>query len=93
VMCKGRIVEIAPREVLFRNPVHHYTRRLIAAVPYPDLDRKLDYASFAKPGGDDPADWPMPFAMGPDRPQAMFDLGSEHYVLAAEDATKRELAR
>ena len=93
VMCSGRIVEIAPREVLFRNPVHHYTRRLIAAVPYPDLDRKLDYASFAKPGGDDPADWPMPFAMGPDHPLAMFDLGSEHYVLAAEGATRRELAR
>ncbi|HYR27341.1 MAG TPA: ATP-binding cassette domain-containing protein, partial [Thermoanaerobaculia bacterium] len=37
VMCKGRIVEVAPREVLFRNPVHPYTKGLLAAVPYPDL--------------------------------------------------------
>ncbi len=93
VMCKGRIVEIAPREILFRNPVHHYTRRLIAAVPYPDLDRRLDFSSFGKPGGDDPEKWPMPFAMGPDHPSAMFDLGSEHYVLAAQGASRRELGQ
>ena len=92
VMCQGKIVEVAPREVLFRNPVHHYTRRLIAAVPYPDLNRKLDFATFGKPGSDEPADWPAPFAMGPGHPSAMFDLGSEHFVLAAENASPRELA-
>jgi hypothetical protein len=36
VMCRGRIVEVAPREtIMFRNPVHPYTRALLAAVPYP----------------------------------------------------------
>jgi len=93
VMCQGRIVEIAPREVLFRDPVHHYTRRLIAAVPYPDLNRKLDFSRFGKPGGDEPATWPAPFAMGPGHQSAMFDLGSEHFVLAAEGTSPRELAR
>ncbi len=91
VMCRGRIVEIAPRELLFRNPVHHYTRRLMAAVPYPDLDRKLDFSSFEKLGSNEPASWPKPFAIRPDLPSAMFDLGGEHYVLAAEGTSPREL--
>jgi peptide/nickel transport system ATP-binding protein len=92
VMCQGRIVEIAPRELLFRNPVHHYTRRLMAAVPYPDLARKLDLSRFGEQGGDEPTVWPAPFAMDPDRPSSMIDLGGEHYVLAAEGTTRQELA-
>ncbi len=35
VMCKGRIVEIAPREIILRDPVHPYTKSLLAAVPFP----------------------------------------------------------
>jgi len=38
VMYLGRIVESAPVEVLFQNPVHPYTRALLAAAPVPNPD-------------------------------------------------------
>ncbi len=40
VMYLGEIVEIGPRAAIFENPQHPYTKRLMAAVPVPDPDRR-----------------------------------------------------
>ncbi|KFC66806.1 putative peptide transporter [Bosea sp. LC85] len=42
VMYLGEIVEIGPREAIFGNPQHPYTKRLLAAVPVPDPARRLE---------------------------------------------------
>lgn len=40
VVYAGRIVELAPREAIYRTPRHPYTRALLDAVPSPDPRRR-----------------------------------------------------
>jgi len=52
VISRGRIVELAETEELFRNPLHPYTRSLLAAAPIPDpeLQAAKEAAEFVPAG-------------------------------------------
>ncbi len=92
VMCGGRIVEIAPREIILRNPVHPYTRGLLAAVPFPDLDRPLDFETLQASGASDQRAWGAQFSSdGSGEGLAPADLGEGHLVLARRSVDAREL--
>jgi peptide/nickel transport system ATP-binding protein len=93
VMARGRIVEIAPRHMLFRRPAHAYTRALLKSVPYADLDRPLNLDLPSLKGASDMTTWPAAFRFDqPDSALAMLDLGDGHHVLARPTADARELA-
>ena len=87
VMYYGRLVELAPRDVLYARPQHPYTRTLLAAVPSHDPTRRGAHVpSTGEPP--DPARLPTgcrfrsrcPIAMprcASEEPQ-LLDLGDRH---------------
>ncbi len=85
VMCRGRLVELAPRELLFKAPIHPYTRALLAAVPEPSLDHRLDFSSLMDERASEPAKWPEPFTIDGQTHPRLVDLGDGHYVRADPD--------
>jgi oligopeptide/dipeptide ABC transporter ATP-binding protein len=52
VMYLGKLVELAPAEEIYANPVHPYTQALLRAIPIPDPDAKRRTAQ--RLGGDVP---------------------------------------
>jgi peptide/nickel transport system ATP-binding protein len=92
VMYRGRIVEIAPREIILRDPVHPYTRSLLAAVPFPDLDRPLDFETLQALGPSSKRNWGAHFTeTGEENDLSYADLGSGHFVRARRDVAVEEL--
>ena len=93
VMCRGRLVEVAPREVLFEDPVHPYTRALVSAVPFPDPDRKLDLRMLMEGRASEPESWPAPFTVTRESHLALMQISAEHHVRMSEDQNMFRRAR
>jgi peptide/nickel transport system ATP-binding protein len=85
VMCAGRLVEMAPADRLFQNPVHPYTRALLAAVPDPSLTCRLNFDRLLEGKASIPSAWPAPFTIDPDRRPGMVEVYDGHWVRAGID--------
>ncbi|MFD0590139.1 ABC transporter ATP-binding protein [Paenibacillus sp. GCM10027627] len=56
VMYRGKIVELAESEELYENPIHPYTKSLLAAIPVPDpaIESQKKYAAHSEGHKADP---------------------------------------
>jgi peptide/nickel transport system ATP-binding protein len=85
VMCAGRLVELAPAGELFRNPIHPYTKALLAAVPMPDPNARLDLRALMEGKASDPKAWPQPFTDDGSRPVLWTEVEPGHYARIARE--------
>ena len=86
VIHKGRIVELAETEELFKNPLHPYTKALISAIPQPDpiAERKKVVSIYHQEDHDYSTEGP-----------GWQEVGPGHFVLAngkEAEAYRREIA-
>ena len=83
VMCAGRLVELAPREILFQNPIHPYTRALLSAVPEPNLEQKLDLTALMAGKASVPGAWPAPYTIDSHHTLDLVQVEPDHFVRQA----------
>ena len=83
VMCRGRIVEMAPCGLLMTGPIHPYTRALLTAVPEPRLEDRLDLGALMAGRASAPEAWPAPFTIDAASDPYLIEVHPGHYVRAS----------
>ena len=81
VMNRGRIVEMAPSDVLYNNPIHPYTKSLLSAIPVPNplVEKKRQRFDY------DPA---MHNYTEDNQPH-MIEVEPEHFVFLSDEELER----
>jgi glutathione transport system ATP-binding protein len=75
IMCLGQIVEIGPRQAIFENPQHTYTKQLLSSVPVPDPARPKIALNIS------PSFWDAPRSItDPPPTQTFFEVSPGHQV-------------
>ncbi|ALC91852.1 peptide ABC transporter ATP-binding protein [Bacillus sp. FJAT-18017] len=85
VMYFGKLVELAPAEDLYKNPLHPYTQSLLSAIPLPDPDsERTRKRKTYNPSVHDYAE---------NEQLEMREVGPGHYVLCSEKEFKQYKAQ
>lgn len=79
VMCRGQLVEIAPRETLFEQAKHPYTHALLAAIPFADMNKLLDHSLLDR-SHMLPQYWPEPYRLDEGNNGILKACGDQHFV-------------
>ena len=77
VMYLGKIVELAPSEELYSNPVHAYTKTLLSAIPVPDPEVEANKKRILL---DDNSSGPISSKNDTSSGSSMFDLDESELV-------------
>lgn len=80
VMCRGQLVEIGPRDAIFNDPKHPYTKSLLASVPTVDLEHPLDFEAIRSGLATSPENWGPPYAPQNGTHPKLIDNGTKHFV-------------
>ncbi|MDR7074318.1 ABC transporter ATP-binding protein [Fictibacillus barbaricus] len=70
VMYLGHLIELAPKDELFRNPIHPYTKSLLASIPVADPERRNPFRE------------PIILPEKPLYPPQLVNIGNNHFVSA-----------
>jgi oligopeptide transport system ATP-binding protein len=81
VMYFGKMVELAPADKLFKNPLHPYTKSLLSAIPQPDPDYEKTRKRFSYNPMKD-------HNYNEDNQPTFREIEDGHFVLASEEEFK-----